>query len=383
MTNKQYQEKLEILKKLGFAYYVLDEPQVSDYEYDLLYHEVLVYEENNPTLVDPSSVTKRIGGIIQESFSKSTHIKKMWSMQDIFTDDELLDWISKIEKNFPNIKYIVEPKFDGASLNLLYENGKLITASTRGDGSIGEDVTKNILTVHSIPLTINHKEKIEIRGEIVIKKDDFNTINEQRIKENKPLFANPRNAAAGSLRQLDTSVTAKRKLFFYPWGVGQNNLVYNSYNDLMSYIYSLGFLKPPVKDLVNSVQDIQNFYQKLIDTKNDIPMLMDGLVIKIDDINSHEALGYTAKYPKWMVAYKFPAVEKTTIINSIDLQVGKTGVVTPVANVETVNIDGANISRVTLHNFDEILKKDLRIHDKVIIIRSGDVIPKIIKPIKE
>lgn len=381
MNNETYKQSVKQLSKYAYAYYALDDPQISDYEYDKLYHKILEYEEQNPNEIDPSSPTQRVGTLVQDEFNKASHKAKMWSMQDIFTDDELSDWINKTTKNIVQTKYICEPKFDGASLNLLYEKGRLVRAITRGDGSIGEDVTHNIKTMHSIPLNISHKNTIEIRGEVVIKKSDFASINNARTKEGKTLFANPRNAAAGSLRQLDTSITAKRKLLFYPWGVGEHSLDYDSYYELMEYVYSLGFIAPPTKKLVKTITEIKEFYQGLIDTKDQIPMLMDGMVIKLDDIYTHDELGYTAKYPKWMVAYKFPAVEKTTTINSIDLQVGKTGVVTPVANVEPVQIDGALISRVTLHNFTEIANKDIMINDKVIIIRSGDVIPKIIKSI--
>ncbi len=376
---KNYKKAVELLNRYAHAYYVLDEPIATDEEYDKLYHEVLEFEQRNTDLIAPDSPTLRVGGLIRDEFTKAEHIKRMWSMHDVFDTKELQVWLDRVVKNVGDCRYFCEPKFDGASLNLLYKNGELHQAITRGDGRIGEDVTNNIRTMHSIPLSIDHKETIEIRGEVVIHKDDFEQINKDRAKNAEPAFANPRNAAAGSLRQLDPNITAKRKLIFYPWGLGENSLTQPYLSQKMQQIYSLGFVKPPYSIECTKIQEIEDFYNRLISLRDEIPVVMDGMVIKVDNINLQEELGYTIKVPKWICAYKFPAVEKVTKVKAVTLQVGRTGVITPVAEVERIDIDGASIARATLHNFDEIERKDLKIGDTVIIIRSGDVIPKITK----
>lgn len=383
MNKEKYIQKVEILNKWAHAYYAEDNPMASDEEYDKLYHEVLDFERENPNDISPLSPTLRVGGIIRDEFSKARHIKRMWSMEDVFSNSELEEWVKRVEKNAGMQEFFCEPKFDGASMNLIYENGKLVRAITRGDGVEGEEVTDNVKTIRSVPLEIAYDGLVEIRGEVLIKKDDFQSINEERLNDGEALFANPRNAAAGSLRQLDSSITAKRKLVFYPWGLGENSLAQNSLFEKMSFVYSLGFLAPPYRQRCANIEQIEEFYQKLISKRETIEMMMDGMVVKVDDVNVSEELGYTVKYPRWMCAYKFPAVEKVTRINAITLQVGRTGVVTPVAEIEPVNIEGAMIARATLHNFDEIERKDIRINDSVIIIRSGDVIPKIIKVLED
>ena len=379
MKNKIYKEKITLLKKWAYAYYVDDNPIATDEEYDQLYHEVLDYEKANPDDVADDSPTKRVGGIVRDEFSKAKHIKRMWSMEDVFDIDEVEEWIDRTVKNIGKSSYFCEPKFDGASMNLFYKNGKLIRAITRGDGAVGEEVTDNVRTIRSVPLTIEYQEPIEIRGEVVIRKDDFEAINRERLKERGRVFANPRNASAGSLRQLDSSVTAKRRLAFYPWGLGENSLEQEMLSQRMEFIYKQGFLEPPYSKSCETIEEIEEFYQFIISKRDEIPIVMDGLVVKVDEVYRQEQLGYTVKYPKWMCAYKFPAVEKVTKVNSITLQVGRTGVITPVAEVEPIDLDGAVISRATLHNFDEIERKGLKIGDSVILIRSGDVIPKITK----
>jgi len=226
MTKETYLKKIEILNKWAHAYYVEDNPIASDEEYDRLYHEILDYEKAHPKEVAEDSPTKRVGGVIRDEFFKAEHIKRMWSMEDVFSKEEVEEWLARVEKNVGKCEYFCEPKFDGASMNLLYEKGRLIRAITRGDGVVGEDVTDNIRTIRSVPLSIGYQDLVEIRGEVVIRKDDFEAINQERLKTGEPLFANPRNAAAGSLRQLDSSITAKRRLVFYPWGIGENTLQY-------------------------------------------------------------------------------------------------------------------------------------------------------------
>jgi len=383
MTKEQYIEKVELLKKWAYAYYVNDNPIATDEEYDKLYHEVLDYETAHPDEVLEDSPTRRVGGVVRDEFSKAKHIKRMWSMEDVFTPEEVQEWLDRVVRNVGACEYFCEPKFDGASMNLLYEKGKLVRAITRGDGVVGEEVTDNVRTIRSVPLTIDYEGLIEIRGEVVIRKDDFEIINKERLEEGEQPFANPRNAAAGSLRQLDSAVTARRRLVFYPWGIGENSLTQSRLSEKMDFIYAQGFLKPPYHQACSTLEEIEDFYRFLISKRDEIPMMMDGMVIKVDDISKEEELGYTVKFPKWMCAYKFPAVEKVTKIEAITLQVGRTGVVTPVAEIEPVNIEGAMVSRATLHNFDEIERKDIRIGDSVIIIRSGDVIPKIIKVLED
>ena len=379
MTNNEYNIKIEKLISWAHAYYVEDNPKASDEEYDLLSRECLAFEQDNPTLSHPNSPNKRVGGFVMEGFNKASHLSRMWSQEDVFNTKELEDWINRAKKVNTNLEFYCEPKFDGASLNLIYENGLLKQAITRGDGSVGEDITNNVKTIHSIPLQIKEKSLLEIRGEIVIKKADFEKINQDRLKNNEALFANPRNAAAGSLRQLDPKITAKRKLFFNVWGVGENSLEFTKNSQIMEYIYSLGFAHPPMTTHTKTVEGIEKLYHEIIEARNSIEMMLDGMVIKIDDIETQEELGHTVKFPRYSCAYKFPAVEKTTKIVNIIQQVGRTGVITPVAIVEPTLIDGSTVERASLHNYDEIARLDLRINDEVIIIKSGDIIPKITK----
>ncbi|MCT7468717.1 NAD-dependent DNA ligase LigA [Aliarcobacter cryaerophilus] len=383
MTKEEYSINIEKLISWAKAYYVDDEPIASDEEYDKLARECLEFENKNPNLINPNSPNRRVGGAILKGFKKANHLSRMWSQEDVFNDKELEDWIKRASKVGDNLEFFCQPKFDGASLNLIYENGILKQAITRGDGEIGEDVTQNAITIQSIPLEIAEKSLIEIRGEVVIKKSDFEDINIERLKNSESTFANPRNAAAGSLRQLDSSITSKRKLFFNAWGVGQNSLNFEKTSQMMDYIFSLGFVKTPMQTLVKNIDDIKKLYENMIKKRDTFPMLLDGMVIKIDDITTQQDLGFTQKFPRWSCAYKFPAVEKTTKLKDIILQVGRTGVVTPVAIVEPVLIEGANVERATLHNFDEIQRLDLKIGDEIIIIRSGDVIPKITKVLKD
>jgi DNA ligase (NAD+) len=381
-----YKKAAQTLKKWAYYYYVLDNPLVTDEEYDKLYKVVEEYEKTHPNEIDPSSPTQRVGDVVLEGFEKAKHLSRMWSMEDVFKKQDFLDWVGRVKKilGHDDFSFYVEPKFDGASLNLVYENGKLIRAETRGDGEIGEDVTLNAKTINSIPLEIEEKALLEIRGEVVIKKQDFDKLNEERIKQGEPTFANPRNAAAGSIRQLDPKITAKRPLMFYPWGVG---LIENEkwkmenvkYSQLMEYIYSLGFREPPKRAICADENCVFEKYNEFVEFRENFEVMLDGMVVKIDEIKYHEILGYTQKYPRWMVAFKFPALEKETTLKDIIVQVGRTGVLTPVALLEPVEIGGVVVERATLHNFDEIERMDVRISDRVIVIRSGDVIPKITK----
>ncbi|TKX32821.1 NAD-dependent DNA ligase LigA [Campylobacter aviculae] len=380
MTKEEYLRKVALANEWMRAYYEKDEPLASDEEYDALIRELRAFESQNENDISPNSPTQKIAPTIQSEFKKITHLSRMWSMEDVFDEEELRAWAkrAKCENNF-----FIEPKFDGASLNLLYENGKLISGATRGDGEVGEDITLNVFEIDNIPKTISYKEKIEIRGEVVILKDDFEKINEKRAQLNQSLFANPRNAASGSLRQLDTRITKERNLKFYPWGVGENSLNFKKHSEVMNFIRELGFLKDDFVKLCKDLDEVLLSYKELLSLRDQKPMMMDGMVVRVDDLALCKELGYTVKFPKFMVAFKFPALEKTTRLIGVNLQVGRSGVITPVAVLEPVNLDGVVVKSATLHNFDEIERLDVKINDFVSVIRSGDVIPKITKVFKE
>ena len=378
-----YKKAVETLKKWAYAYYIEDNPLVTDDVYDKLYFEVKNYEDKHPDQIDPTSPTRRVGAPLKEGFKKAKHLSPMWSMEDVFNINEVQEWIDRINKITPVDRFYIEPKFDGASLNLIYENGILKQAITRGNGVEGEDVTNNAKAINSIRLEIDYKELIEIRGEVLMPIADFERINKERIDKGLEPFANPRNAAAGTMRQLDPSIVAKRDLIFMPWGVGVNNLNFKYLSEVNGFIYDLGFKRPPIREVCYKLDEIQAIYEKLTKMRPNLEIMLDGMVIKVDDLAKQEILGYTSKAPRWQVAYKFPAVEKQTKIKDVVLQVGRTGVVTPVAILEPVEIEGAVVERVTLNNFDFIRKLDIRIGDVITIIRSGDVIPKVIRVLKE
>ncbi len=413
LDSQSYKDGVEKLKKMARAYYVLDEPIASDEQYDILYHALKEYESTHPSEIDYTSPTQRIGDTPLEEFEKGEHIKRMWSLDDVFNTQELREWLKRILKVFPNVRFVCSPKFDGASLNLLYENGILVSALTRGNGAQGEQVLQNARTIRSIPLQIPYPEKIEIRGEVVISKDDFDTLNNTRANENLSLFANPRNAAAGSLRQLDSKITAKRPLRFMPWGVGECTLKTSSFYEILKNIESFGFSTLPflrlcvmdskiqensaknayslfdntntessLESTLDSLQNqISQVYEELKSVRESYHIMLDGMVVMVDSLQMQDALGWTIKSPRFACAYKFPAVEKVSRLIDVTFQVGRSGAITPVAELEPIEIEGATITRATLHNFSEIKRKDIRINDKVVVIRSGDVIPKIIKPL--
>ncbi|TKX31820.1 NAD-dependent DNA ligase LigA [Campylobacter estrildidarum] len=380
MTKEEYLSKVALANEWMRAYYEKDEPLASDEEYDVLIRELREFEIQNKNDISPDSPTQKIAPVIQSEFKKLAHLSRMWSMEDVFDEEELRAWAkrARCENNF-----FIEPKFDGASLNLLYENGQLISGATRGDGEVGEDITLNVFEIDNIPKTISYKEKIEIRGEVVILKDDFEKINEKRAQLNQSLFANPRNAASGSLRQLDTRITKERNLKFYPWGVGENSLSFKKHSEVMNFIRELGFLKDDFVKLCKDLDEVLLSYKELLSLRDQKPMMMDGMVVRVDDLALCEELGYTVKFPKFMAAFKFPALEKTTRLIGVNLQVGRSGVITPVAVLEPVNLDGVVVKSATLHNFDEIERLDVKINDFVSVIRSGDVIPKITKVFQE
>lgn len=381
MNYDEYRSTVDTLNAWARAYYTDDKPIASDEEYDELYSQAEKFEEQNPELALPYSPTRRIGGAISEGFSKLAHGAQMWSMEDIFDDADLLAWLARGEKS--GAQFYVEPKFDGASLNLTYEGGVLISAATRGDGLIGEDVTQNARAIKSVPLQIPYAQRIEIRGETLIAKSDFDALNDERATNGESLFSNPRNAAAGSLRQLDSAIVAKRKLKFIPWGVGEHSLNFALHSQIMEFVRSLGFLRDEFCRICKSASEIRAAYEALHSMRASKDLMLDGMVIRVNELSKCAQMGYTVKFPRFMVAYKFPAIEKVTRLREINLQVGRTGAVTPVAVVDSVNIDGANVSNATLHNFDEIARLGLMKNDFVGIIRSGDVIPKITSVYKQ
>lgn len=411
---KDHAEYLELVKKLNLYakhYYELDDPIASDFEYDNLYKMLKLYEENNVDKIAKDSPTQRIGDKILKDFSKNAHKKRMWSLEDIFNSSDLDDWliklnnaISRIQKNtisptlfdtetqtdsinIDNLAFCISPKYDGMSLNLLYENGILKSATTRGDGEIGELVTQNAKTISSIPHTIPFKGTIEIRGEVVLSKENFWNLNKEREENGESLFANPRNAAAGSMRQLDSKLTAKRNLNFVAWGVGEYSLKdlqeYSGKNefgfyDILMLLPEFGFGEFRYVERV-SAKSIDSEYQKILKDRDNYPFMLDGFVIVLDNLRLQEELGFTQKAPRYACAYKFPATEVVIRIESITPQVGRTGIITPVANFKPTPLDGAFISRATLHNYKEIEQKDIRLNDYCLLVRSGDVIPKITK----
>lgn len=419
MSEKEYLQSVALANEWMRAYYEKDAPLASDEEYDALIRRLREFESANPSLVSANSPTQKVAPSIQSEFSKLKHSAKMWSMEDIFSEAELIAWAKRakydtISSQTPNSlfenknsqnsapnslfselesqnsalnsnddTFFVEPKFDGASLNLTYENGELVSGATRGDGEVGEDITQNVRVISSIPQRINYKERIEIRGEILILKADFDELNQRRAASGQSLFANPRNAASGSLRQLDTSITKERKLKFYPWGVGENSLKFKKHSEVMDFVRSLGFLKDDFIKVCGSLTEVITAYKELLSKRESKAMMMDGMVVRLNNLARCDELGYTVKFPRFMAAFKFPALEKTTTLLGVNLQVGRSGVITPVAVLEAVVIEGVTVRSATLHNFDEIARLDAKIGDKVSIIRSGDVIPKITKVFTE
>ena len=385
MSKQDYIKKVFTLLHWSKMYYVEDKPVASDEEYDRLYHEVKKYEETHPEDVISNSPTTTVGGI-SNAFSKSIHKDRMWSQNDIFSKEELLQWLAGVYNvlNKQDIEFALEPKYDGLSLKLTYKDGLLIKAVTRGDGVKGEDVTNNARVIKSIPLEIPYKKYLDINGEIVMLNSDFIIANERRDKEGKELFANPRNAAAGSLRTLDMKEVIDRKLTFYPWGLNSDDVSeHMTVSDKLLWLEEMGFTKSPMVKVVNNINSIMEFYQLMIKKRSKLDVGLDGLLIKVNDVAFHRTLGYTNKYPKWSCAFKFPAVEKTTKILDIKLQVGRLGTITPVAMLDPITLDGSTVSNVTLNNFEDIKRKDIRILDEITLIKSGDIIPKVVSIFKD
>ncbi|WP_104686636.1 NAD-dependent DNA ligase LigA [Helicobacter felis] len=379
-TFQDYQACVERACQYAHHYYVLDDPLVSDFEYDTLYQQIQDYEHAHPEQILEHSPTQRVGDALLSYLPKHTHLERMWSLDNVFDLEGLQTWIARIFKVYPHARFTCSPKLDGVSLNLFYDQGKLVSAATRGNGIEGELVTHIAKTIPSIPLRIAPTEPLEIRGEVTIENADFEKINAQRAKLNQPLFANPRNAAAGSLRQLDPHISAKRKLSFTPWGLGRCAPTLPSFKAMMDRLLENHFLPMPFS-LCGSVEEIQQVYTELHAQRERAKVGMDGMVVVVDDFAVQKELGFTLKAPRFAIAYKFPALEKHTRLLEVIAQVGRSGAITPVARLEPVNLDGAQIARATLNSYTDIQQKDLQLNDMVVVLRSGDVIPQVIKPL--
>ena len=377
---KRVEELTRILNEANYNYYVLDNPTITDQEYDKYMRELINIETEHPEFASPNSPTNRVGGEVIDKFEKIVHARPMLSLANVFNEDEIRDFDAKIKKEGFIPEYVCEYKIDGLSVALIYENGKLVRGVTRGDGVTGEDITHNVKTIKSIPLSLPKAIDIEVRGEIFMNKSTLKKINEQRQKEGKPLLQNVRNAAAGSIRQLDSKVTAKRELdnFIYYLPEPEKYGI-KTHIEALNFMKSLGFKVNPANKLVSDITGILDFIAEITEKRNKLPYEIDGVVIKVNNIAMQEKLGYTAKYPKWATAYKFPAEEVLTKLTDIIFTVGRTGRVTPNAVLEPVIVMGSTIKRATLHNEDYVLSKHLMIGDTVAIRKAGDVIPEVVE----
>ena len=387
-------EKIKSLRQQindhNYRYYVLDDPVISDGEYDQLFRELEQLEELHPELIVPESPTQRIGAEPLEAFGTVTHRLPMMSLANAMSDDELSAFDERLKKaidNMADIEYVSEPKLDGLAVELIYENGTFVNGSTRGDGTSGEDITANLKTIKAIPLALRHDKRsiptlLEVRGEVFIRKSDFTSLNNHREKSGEPPFANPRNAAAGSLRQLDPKITATRSLSIYCYQAG--SIIGTKFNTHWEFLQSLQDWGLPVNPEVQIAAGIKQaiaYHQQLETRRNDLPYEIDGSVIKVNSLSLQNTVGVRSRTPRWAIAGKFKAQQATTVINDIISSVGRTGAVTPVAKLEAVEVGGVTVTNATLHNQDEIDRKDIRIGDTVVVERSGDVIPKVIKVI--
>ena len=388
-TEIKIEELREKIRYHNYQYYVLDEPLIADSEYDQLMRELIRLEEKFPHLITLSSPTQRVGLKPVSGFESVMHTKPMLSLANAFSSDELVAFDKRLKKLLPQeeIEYVVELKIDGLAVSLVYENGFFIRGATRGDGIVGEDITSNLRTIKSIPLKLRGKRiphNLEVYGEVYMKKSDFKKLNSKRLQAGEKIFANPRNASAGSVRQLEPNITAQRPLdiFIYRANIPETHNFYR-HVEVLDYLKQIGFKVNSNIQLCKSINEVINYCREWINKKEDLDYEIDGMVIKVNSLKLQEELGYTTRSPRWAIAYKFPAQQVTTKIHNIIVQVGRTGALTPVALLKPVKISGSIVSRATLHNEDEIKKKDIRIGDTVLIQKAGEVIPEIIKVIKE
>ena len=379
--NKRMNELVALLNRYATEYYTSDNPSVSDSEYDRLYRELVELETAYPDQVLADSPTHRVGGKVLDGFEKYSHQYPLYSLQDAFSREELEAFDARVRKEVPHPTYICELKIDGLSISLTYEKGILVAGATRGDGSIGENITENLKRVKDIPLTLPEELDITVRGECYMPRASFDKVNQARQENGEPEFANPRNAAAGTLRQLDTAVVAKRNLatFLYQEASPSTR---DSQEKVLKHLEQLGFVVNPKRILAENIDEIWNFIQEVGQERDNLPYDIDGVVIKVNDLAGQEELGFTVKAPKWAVAYKFPAEEKEAQLLSVDWTVGRTGVVTPTANLTPVQLAGTTVSRATLHNVDYIAEKDIRKDDTVIVYKAGDIIPAVLRVIE-
>ncbi len=379
--NERMKELVELLNRYATEYYTSDNPSVSDSEYDRLYRELVELEKAHPEQVLPDSPTHRVGGKILDGFEKYSHQYPLYSLQDAFSREELDAFDARVRKELDDVTYICELKIDGLSISLTYEQGIFVVGATRGDGSVGENITENLKRVKDIPLSLPEKLDITVRGECYMPRASFNQVNLARQENGEPEFANPRNAAAGTLRQLDTGVVAKRNLatFLYQEASPSTR---DSQEKVLNHLEQLGFVVNPRRLLAHSMDEVWGFIQEVGQERDQLPYDIDGVVIKVNDLAGQEQLGFTVKAPKWAVAYKFPAEEKEAKLLSVDWTVGRTGVVTPTANLTPVQLAGTTVSRATLHNVDYIAEKDIRKDDTVIVYKAGDIIPAVLRVVE-
>ena len=379
--NKRMNELVALLNRYATEYYTSDNPSISDSEYDRLYRELVELETAYPDQVLADSPTHRVGGKVLDGFEKYSHQYPLYSLQDAFSREELEAFDARVRKEVAHPTYICELKIDGLSISLTYEKGILVAGATRGDGSIGENITENLKRVKDIPLTLPEELDITVRGECYMPRASFDQVNQARQENGEPEFANPRNAAAGTLRQLDTAVVAKRNLatFLYQEASPSTR---DSQEKVLKHLEQLDFVVNPKRILAKSMDEIWNFIQEVGEERDNLPYDIDGVVIKVNDLASQEELGFTVKAPKWAVAYKFPAEEKEAQLLSVDWTVGRTGVVTPTANLTPVQLAGTTVSRATLHNVDYIAEKDIRKDDTVIVYKAGDIIPAVLRVVE-
>lgn len=389
MADKDIAKKIEELRDEirhhEYQYYVLDSPEISDSEFDELMRELQELESENPELITEDSPTQRVGGQPLDSFSKVEHSTPMLSLSNAFNANELKDFVNRVHKlaGTENLDFVLEHKIDGLTAILTYENGVFQIGATRGNGVVGEDVSENIKTIRSVPLKLDRDIDVEIRGEVFISKKDFEELNERRLDRGDEPFANPRNAAAGSIRQLDPRIAARRSLSFLAYDIiNVNGLDLEKHLDAMELLHELGF-KVNWYQKCSNVEEIIDLCEKWTDERDELDYEIDGLVTKLNNLSLREKLGNTAKSPRWAIAYKFPAQQKTTVVKDIIISVGRTGALTPTAVLEPVHVDGSTVSRATLHNEDEIKRKDVRIGDHILLQKAGDVIPEVVKVIKE
>ena len=390
MTKEQAKQRIdELNKKTAYyakKYYDDDNPEISDFEYDMLMQELKNLEKEYPEFISKDSLTQKVGGTVKEGFVKVEHEVPLQSLQDIFNFDELRAFDERVKKSLENmeVSYVVETKIDGLSCSLEYKKGIFYRGSTRGNGLVGEDVTENLKTIKSIPKKLTEAIDITVRGEVFIGKAEFEKMNEERALNEEALFANARNAAAGSLRQLDSTITEKRPLDIFIFNVQKSDdLKFKSHIESLNYLEKLGFNVNPVRVYVKTIDEAIKEIEKIGDNRDTLSFGIDGAVIKVDDLEQREILGTNYKTPKWAIAYKYPPEQKETILKQIDFQVGRTGVITPMAILEPVKVAGSTISKTTLHNEDFVIEKDIMIGDTVVIQKAGDVIPEVVRVVKE